>query len=197
MIQSLFIPSVQHVYLLSGICVKLRWLESSAEVVLWPWQDFHTYTTNGTHTLGPFHRSSTLSSICPLLPSAAFLSFLPAWCSVKTAVKRSLISPATSQGNPNEKILPTFSSSCHTTHHKCWQQTAVPSLTFCWGSWRHTHTRTIPINWQCLWISRVSDGVEEFNDTQCRFNFSAPRPGYQVHHLSFIQRRKRGAWVAL
>lgn len=119
MIQSLFIPSVQHVYLLSGICVKLRWLESSAEVVLWPWQDFHTYTTNGTHTLGPFHRSSTLSSICPLLPSAAFLSFLPAWCSVKTAVKRSLISPATSQGNPNEKILPTFSSSCHTTHHKC------------------------------------------------------------------------------
>lgn len=28
--------------------------------------------------------------------------------------------------------------------------------------------------------------------TQCRFNFSSPRPGYQVLDLSFIPRRKGG-----
>lgn len=43
-----------------------------------------------------------------------------------------------------------------------------------------------------LWISRVQNGVKEFNDTQCRFNFSSSQPGYQVHHLSLG--RKKLEW---
>lgn len=53
------------------------------------------------------------------------------------------------------------------------------------------HTRTHhSYYWQCLWISTICSGVEEFNDIQCRFNFSAPQPGCQVHHLSFYSKKK-------
>lgn len=70
------------------------------------------------------HKSSF--SVCP-----ACLSLLyPASCAWMTAVKHSLISSAIFWRTSNEKILPTFSFLCYTAQHKCWQETAVPSLTF-------------------------------------------------------------------
>lgn len=122
---------VQHACLHAGICVMLQWLVSVAEVVLWPWPDTDSHKR---HTEQHSHFGSVPSvinslfcisqhpSACPpLLLSTACLSLspFPAWCAVKTTVKHSLISPAISPGNPNEKILPTFSLSCHTAHHKC------------------------------------------------------------------------------
>lgn len=113
----------QYVCLLPGICVVLQWLVSDAEVVLWPWQDTQTHTCptpNSTHTLGLFHQTSTVSSApLSILLHVHFLLPFPACSAVKTAVKHSLISPVISKGNPNEKILATFSLSCHAAHHKC------------------------------------------------------------------------------
>lgn len=157
----------------------LQWLVLVAEIVLWPWQDTKIHTCPHQTALPPSHLRSVPSVINSLFcssqhPSASALLLLstaclspspfPAWCAVKTAVKHSLISPAISPGNPNEKILPTFSFSCHTAHHKCWQETAVPSLTFYRALRTHTYTHH-SYYWQCLWISRVWGGVEEFNDT--------------------------------
>lgn len=56
-----------------------------------------------------------------------FLSPLFSW---RQSWKAGSFPPAISPRNLNEKILPTFSPCCHTTHHKCWQETSVPSLTF-------------------------------------------------------------------
>lgn len=68
-----------------------------------------------------------------------FFSLLyPASCAWMTAVKHSLISSAIFRRTPNEKILPTFSFLCYTAQHKCWQETAVPSLTFYRALWTHT-----------------------------------------------------------
>lgn len=79
-------------------------------------------------------------SCCPL-PVSFSLPLLPtAFCAWMTAMKHSLISTAIFQGTPNEKILPTFSLP-YTAPHKCWQETAIPSLTF----YRDLWTRTIPI----------------------------------------------------
>lgn len=50
--------------------------------------------------------------------------------------------------------------------------------------------------WQCLWISRVWDGVEEFNDTQCRFNFSFHSQATRCT-ICLLFQGERGAWVAL
>lgn len=131
----------------------------------------------------------------PLFPSScvsclSFSLFFLVCTAVKTAVKHSLIS----QGNSNEKIQPTLSLCCRTAHYKCWQETAVLSLTF--SRALRTHIYTHPYYWQCLWISRVWDGVEEFNDTQCRFNLSAPWPGDQVH-ICPLFKGEGGVWVAL
>ncbi len=172
---------------LAAIYVMLQW------IMLWLAHTPHkTAFTPRVCSIGHqqclLHPKSSSSSHCCLPVS---LSPFPVWCAVKTAVKHSLISPAISLGNSNEKILPTFSFSCHATRYKCWQETAVPSLTFYRALRIHTYTHN-SYYWQCLWISRVWDGVKEFNDTQCRFDFSAPWPGYQVHHLSFIQRRVGG-----
>lgn len=206
MIQSFCIPPFQHVCLLAGICVMLQWLVSAAEVVLWPWQDTQIHTCpslNSTHSLGPFHQSSTASSASLSILLYSFLSFscaLPVFLSLlslravlgrqpwntasfpqlfprETQMKRyyqPFLSPAT---------LLTINADKRLQYH-LWPFTGLSEHTYT----HHSHI----YYWQCLWISRVWDSVEEFNDTQCRFNFSAPRPGYQVHHLSFIQRRKGG-----
>lgn len=125
-------------------------------------------------TLEPFSPASLIEhlhescSCCPL-PVSFSLPLLPtAFCAWMTAMKRSLISTAIFQGTRNEKIVPTVSLP-YTAPHKCWQETAIPSLTF----YRDLWTRTIPITYRRgLWISRVRNGVEEFNGTQCLFNFS-------------------------
>lgn len=115
-------------------------------------------TTHNAHLeLVPWVITSLFSSsqhplAFPLLPPTSCLSLTssPVWSAVKTAVKHNLISTAISQGNQNEKILPTFSLRCHTTHRKCWQETPVPSLTFYRALRTHSHTSflllAVPLN---------------------------------------------------
>lgn len=151
MIPSLCIPPFSLLAFMS--CCS--WLVLAVKLMLRPLQDTQTRTPNSVYTLRPFQRSwpvssASLSILLHVSSSSnvyclSSLSPFPVWCAVKTAVKHSLISPAISQGNPNEKILPTFSFSCHTAHHKCWQETAVTSLTFYSALRTHTHTHTIPI----------------------------------------------------
>lgn len=130
----------------------LQWLQSAVRVVLWPWQDKQTHicpTAFAPWVFSIGHEQCLLhllasSRIRPLLLlSTAILSLspFPVWCAVKTAVKHSLISPAISQWNPNEKILPTFSFSCHINADKRLQYHLWPFT----GLSEHTHTHTIPI----------------------------------------------------
>lgn len=106
------------------------------------------------HTLSHFYIQDTFHLLSAIfqLPLLFLFSLLPVSSrAVKTAVKHGLISQTASEGNPSEKIPPTFSSSCHTTSHKRWQETAVPSLTFYKALRAHTHahsqsrTHTFPI----------------------------------------------------
>lgn len=48
--------------------------------------------------------------------------------------------------------------------------------------------------WPCLWISRVCGGVEEFNDTQCHFNFITPWPGYPGAPFVLYSREEGDGW---
>lgn len=78
------------------------------------------------------------SCFCSPPPVSFSLSLLStAFCAWMTAMKHSLIFTAIFQGTPNEKILPTFSLQ-YTAPHKCWQETATPSLTFYGELWTHT-----------------------------------------------------------
>lgn len=116
-------------------------------------------------TLTPWVCSSVISSLsytpqhpsaCPLLLSTARLSLspFPAWHAVKTAVKRSLISPAIPRETQMKSYYQPFLSPATPLHYKCWQETAVPSLTFYRAIRTHTHAHHSYYQ-QCLWISSL------------------------------------------
>lgn len=148
---------VHCVCLVPGTSVMLQWTMSLTVCDL----SFArcTHSPNSIRTLSPLHQTSRASaSLNILLHAVFFLVPFLACSAVKTAVKHRLISRVISKGNPNENILPTFSLSCHTAHHKCWQETAVPSLTFYSTLSTHSHTRrhahflllVVPLNQQSL-----------------------------------------------
>lgn len=116
---------------------------------LWMWfcddPRNHTFPKTSTHfgsilLVAPASLIEHLheSCFCSPPPVSFSLSLLStAFCAWMTAMKHSLISTAIFQGTPNEKIVPTFSLP-YIAPHKCWQETAIPSLTFYGELWTHT-----------------------------------------------------------
>lgn len=185
-----------------------QWLVSAAEVALCPWQGAQTRSRsslNSTHTLGPFHQTSTVSPAISQHPSARSLPLSTPCLSLSLSFPRVQCCEDSRETEPHfpsyfpgklkwKDTTNLFSLLPHCSPQMLTRDCSTISDLLL-GS-KNTHTPH-SYYWLCLWISTVRGGVEEFNDTQCRFNFSVPQPQLPRCTICPLFKGERGAWVAL